>query len=262
VTGSTLWSFTPTIVPSLPSSFISLDVEDTSTQLTQFSFTATLLKIRLHSRADHPVELALVVSVEKRQTHPLSEHNLETHSALLTYQFHGLTGIRLNKQPHQQQQTCAQHNTCPTETPGSQMETVRSPDRVILDAGHVQTIQLVDTHLTVEKIGHTSTAQKLHSEQSYYQHSMQHYLLIHSPLALHQQGISSPRVSVFPPLSSPHIQFSHGSNLYTHLIHRQHDHEGLSSFTVCFSLSLSHSASLYLTPPPPLSPSLVSGEIR
>jgi hypothetical protein len=182
-----------------------------------FSFTANLLKIRLHSRADHPVELALVVSVERRPT----SAEAQPQSALFTYQFHGLTGT--STQPSAQQQTCHEQNTCPDVVTPNQWTRLRSPDRVTLGAGHVLSIQLVDTHLS-EKL-HATSGTKQHSEQSYYQHNMLHYLLIHShPI--------SPRVSLFPPISTPHVYFSHGSSLYTHTIHRGQEREGLSSFTV------------------------------
>lgn len=170
----------------------------------RFSFTVSLLKIRLHSRANRPAELGLVISIE-------AKNNESVESVLLTYQFHGLTGARLIGN---NLQTCTD-DTCQAPS----IETSRTPDRVFLGAGHVRSIQLVDTHLS-EKQHH-----KDHSEDNYYQHSTQHYILVHESLGI-------PHVSLFPPLSTPHIFLAHGSSLYTHIIHHGSSLEGLTSFKV------------------------------
>ncbi len=192
VTGSTIWSFSPNIISSLTDGFLS-----TSTSL---QFTAHLLKIRLHSRASHPVELGLVISLESKT----SEGNRD--SLLLTYQFHGLNGDSLLNSP--------------TPSPGWG----RAADHVLRGVGHVQSIQLIDTHIAAKE------HQNKHTQMSYNHHGMQHYLFLHT-----NPGGST--VSLFPPLSTPHVYISSSTNkLYTHQINKGEDQvvQGLTSFEINF----------------------------
>jgi hypothetical protein len=283
VTGATLWSFSPDIISSLPLSFFLSDPSSSSPST--FSLTANLLKIRLHSRANHPAELGLVISIE-RSTAPSASVSISPQSALLSYQFHALTGKETSSTPR----TCdtasgatAGEGSCPEQSHGSDSLTpLRSADRVVMGAGHVQSIQFVDTHLFERPLHDKSSSDSStqqpsshhhqHTQQHHYQHSTQHYLLLHSSSHANTTSAEAPRVSLFPPLRSPHVYLPSPSSsatgagaggattLFTHSIQRHSgQQEGLTSYQVQYLLSrLLSLSNLWLLvpplPPPPAPP--------
>jgi hypothetical protein len=251
VTGATLWSFTPDVISSLPHSLFS--------DAKAFSFTANLLKIRLHARANHPAELGLVISIEGRGDEEGTATLSTPQSALLTFQFHGLTGKKIFNTCSVDTATSSTagravgEETCPQDDSSSSL--LRSPDRVIRGAGHVQSIQFVDTHLFEKPLDQHKLHHE-HTEHAYYQHSTQHYFLLHSspPPSSSSSAPPPPRVSLFPPLRSSHVYLPPGASLYSHVVHRQRGHhEGLTSYQVLFPLPSAQPP--YHPPPPSLPPS-------